>query len=61
METRRLKDYKGFIIEKSWYTTPNGKIGICYTSYTLDSTALYDAAPTLPELKKKIDRYVNCK
>lgn len=59
METKRLKDYKGFMIEKSWYPTPKGKTSICYTAYTFDSNALYDGAPTLAELKKKIDKYVD--
>jgi len=59
METKRLKDYKGYMIEKSWNPTSKGKVGICYTAYTLDSTALYDGASTLPELKKKIDNYVD--
>lgn len=59
METKRLKDYKGYMIEKSWYSTLKGKVDICYTAYTIDTMALYDGAATLPELKKKIDNYVD--
>ena len=46
------------MIEKSWQSTPKGKVDICYTAYTIDTMALYDGAPTLPELKKKIDNYL---
>lgn len=58
MESKLLKPYKGFIIEKSWEEWPDGtKHDIVYTAY-IEEGALFDAAKTLPELKKKIDKYI---
>lgn len=59
MENKLLKPYKGFLIEKSWDEWPNGsKHDIVYTAYTKDEGGVFDAAKTLPELKKKIDEYI---
>ena len=53
-----LKPYKGFMIEKSWDEWKDGsKHDIVYTAYVDDGDGVYDGAKTLPELKKKIDRY----
>ena len=60
MESRLLKPYKGFSIEKSWETKAYGtmdKETVVYTAYTSDGD-LYDAAKTLSALKKKIDNYL---
>lgn len=58
MKSKILKPYKGFIIEKSWEEWQNGsKHDILYTAYTEDEKGIFDAAKTLSELKKKIDRY----
>lgn len=59
MESKLLKPYKGFMIEKSWEEYPDGsKHDIIYTAYTKDESGVFDAAKTLQELKKKIDIYV---
>lgn len=56
METKLLKTYRGFSIEKS-YNLVNGKQkDIIYTAYIND--ALFDGAKSLVELKRKIDTYV---
>ncbi len=61
MTVKLLKPYKGFEIEKSYETKKDGTIRkdtIVYTAYADDEdNALFDAAKTLPELKKKIDIY----
>lgn len=58
MESKLLKPYKGFIIEKSWEEYPDGsKHKIVYTAYIDDGNCVFDAAKTLPELKEKIDEY----
>lgn len=59
MTSKTLKPYKGFRIEKSYEEKADGTIKkdtIVYTAYTDDD--LFDAAKTLPELKKKIDIYL---
>ena len=59
MESKLLKPYNGFTIEKSWEEWPDGtKHNIAYTAYTEDGNGVFDAAKTLSELKKKIDAYV---
>ena len=59
MESKLLKPYKGFTIEKSWKERPDGtKHDIVYTAYTEDGNGVFDAAKTLSELKKKINEYV---
>ena len=59
MESKTLKPYKGFTIEKSWDEWPDGtKHDIVYTAYTEHGNSVFDAAKTLSELKKKIDKYV---
>lgn len=59
MESKTLKPYKGFMIEKSWKEWPDGtKHDIVYTAYTEDGNGVFDAAKTLSELKKRIDVYV---
>ena len=59
MESKLLKSYKGFMIEKSWEEYQNGtKHNITYTAYTKDGNGIFDGAKTLLELKKKIDVYV---
>ena len=59
MESKLLKPYKGYTIEKSYKTNTDGTIkkgSVVYTAY--DSMGdVYDGAGTLAELKKKIDRY----
>lgn len=60
MESRLLKPYKGFDIEKSWDTKADGTIKkdtVLYTAFTSDGD-LYDAKKTLTELKKEIAGYV---
>ena len=60
MESKVLKPYKGFTIEKSWETKADGTIKkdtVLYTAYTKDGNSVYDAKPNLAELKKEIDRY----
>ena len=61
MESKVLKPYKGFTIEKSWEAKADGTIKkdtILYTAYTEDGNGVYDARSNLEELKKEIDRYV---
>lgn len=59
MESKLLKPYKGFTIEKSWTEWPDGtKHDIVYTAYTEDGNGVFDATKTLSELKKRIDIYV---
>ena len=59
MESKLLKPYKGFTIEKSWKECPDGsKHDIVYTAYMEDGNGVFDAAKTLSELKKKINEYV---
>ena len=59
MESKLLKPYKGYTIEKSYKTNIDGtmkKGSVVSTAY--DSMGdVYDGAGTLAELKKKIDRY----
>jgi hypothetical protein len=60
MKVKLLKPYKGFEIEKSYELKADGTIKkdtIVYTAYSEDG-GLFDAAKTLPELKKKIDAYL---
>ena len=60
MESKVLKPYKGFTIEKSWETKADGTIkqdSIIYTAYTEDGNGVYDAKQNLVELKKEINRY----
>ena len=57
MESKLLKPYKGFLIEKSWEEWKNGsKHNIVYTAYTEDGNGVFDADQSLSELKKKIDQ-----
>ncbi len=62
MTVKLLKPYKGFEIEKSYEEKPDGTIKkdtIVYTAYADDKdNALFDAAKTLAELKRKIDIYL---
>lgn len=59
MESKLLKPYRGFKIEKSWTEYSDGtKHDIVYTAYTEDGNGVFDAAKTLSELKKRIDKYV---
>lgn len=62
MTVKLLKPYKGFEIEKSYEEKADGTIKkdtIVYTAYADDEdNALFDAARTLSELKKKIDIYL---
>lgn len=62
MTSKVLKPYKGFQIEKSYEEKADGTIKkdtIVYTAYTDDDdNALFDAANTLADLKKKIDDYL---
>ena len=61
MESKVLKPYKGFIIEKSWETKADGTIKkdtVLYTAYTADGNGIYDSKPNLAELKKEIDCYI---
>lgn len=57
MTIKLLKPYKGFAIEKSYEEKANGTINkdtIVYTAYVDDEdNALFDAAKTLSELKRK--------
>lgn len=61
MESKTLKPYNGFTIEKSYELHAiTGKIKketIIYNAYTKDG-GFFDGAETLTELKKKIDNYV---
>lgn len=61
MEVKLLKPYKRFEIEKSYELKADGTIRkntIVYTAFGDDEdNALFDAAKTLLELKKKIDAY----
>lgn len=61
MTVKLLKPYKGFEIEKSYEEKLDGTIKkdtIIYTAYADDEdNALFDAATTLSDLKKKIDIY----
>ena len=61
MESKVLKPYKGFTIEKSWETKTDGTIKkdtVLYTAYTEDGNGVYDARSNLAELKKEIDDYI---
>lgn len=62
MTVKLLKPYKGFEIEKSYETKTDDTIRkntIVYTAYANDEeNALFDAATTLAEMKKKIDIYL---
>lgn len=62
MERVTVKPYKGFEIKKSYEETTDGTVKkdtIVYTAYADDEdNALFDAARTLSELKKKIDVYL---
>lgn len=61
MTVKSLRPYKGYVIEKSYEEKADGTIRkdtIIYTAYSDDEdNALFDAAKTLSELKKKIDIY----
>ena len=60
MESKTLKPYKGFIIEKSWETKADGTIKkdtVVYAAYTEDGNGVFDAKTSLAELKKEIDYY----
>lgn len=60
MESKLLKPYKGFDIEKSYEINADGTIRkdtIVYAAYTSDGN-LYDCLTTLSALKKEIDIYV---
>lgn len=60
MNSKSLKIYKEFTIEKSWDETPNGTIKkdtVIYTAYTA-SQDIFDADPVLSNLKRKIDKYI---
>ena len=61
MKVKSLRPYKGCAIEKSYEEKADGTIRkdtIIYTAYSDDEyNALFDAAKTLSELKKKIDIY----
>ncbi|MCI9125073.1 MAG: hypothetical protein HFH35_13585 [Eubacterium sp.] len=61
MESKLLKPYKGFEIEKSYDLNYDGTIDketIVYTAYQDDGACLYDCAKTIKDLKRKIDNYV---
>ena len=59
MESKLLKSYKGFTIEKSWEEWPDGtKYDILYTAYQGDGSGVFDAAKTLSELKTRINEYI---
>lgn len=58
-ESKLLKPYKGFTIEKSCHTNPDGTIKkdtVIYTAYDREGD-VHDGAGTLAGLKKKIDSY----
>ena len=60
MESKLLKPYKGFSIEKSWETKADGTIkkdSVLYTAFT-ENGDVYDGDKSLANLKKKIDSYV---
>ena len=61
MESKVLKPYKGFTIEKSYKLhAVTGKIKkdtIIYTAYTEDG-GVFDGSRTLKELKRKIDEHI---
>lgn len=61
-KARRLKDYKGFIIEKTWRVDPKTKRvmkrTVYYTAFYEDGIGLFDAYRTLEELKKALDKSV---
>ena len=60
MESKTLKPYKGYIIEKSYelhaVTKRIKKDSVIYTAYSKDG-GIFDGAETLAELKKSIDNY----
>lgn len=60
MESKMLKKYKRFEIEKSWEDTPKGQVNIIYTAYNVydGDWDLFDGDKTLSGIKKKIDQYV---
>lgn len=62
MKSKTLNPYKEFQIEKSYEESADGTIKkdtIVYTAYTDDDdNALFDAAETLSDLKRKIDEYL---
>lgn len=58
MESKLLKSYKGFTIEKSWDELAGVKINIVYIAYTEDGNGIFDADKTLSGLKRKIDNYI---
>lgn len=60
MNSKILKSYKGFTIEKSWDETSSGTIKkdtVTYTAYTVDQD-IFDADSILSNLKQKIDEYI---
>jgi hypothetical protein len=63
LDSKSLKDYKEFKIEKSWEADVNGapkKDTIIYTAYDKDGDPI-DGKGTLKELKHLIDLYVGDK
>ena len=59
LETKELKPYKGFMIEKS-YELKNKTIvkdSIIYTAYDKDGD-IFDASKTIRKIKNKIDIYM---
>lgn len=63
LETKKLKPYKGFMIEKSYELKINKTIvkdSIIYTAYDKDGD-IFDASKTLWKLKNKIDIYMQAK
>lgn len=60
MNSKILKPYKGFSIEKSWDEKFDGtvdKATIVYSAYTTDGDP-FDGDKSLSTLKKKIDAYL---
>lgn len=61
LETKELKPYKGFMIEKSYDKNKTiVKDSIIYTAYDKDGD-IFDASKTLWKLKNKIDIYASKK
>lgn len=59
MESKIIKSYKGFEIEKSWDIKADGTINkntVIYTAY--DDGDLFDSCENIAGLKKKIDSYL---
>lgn len=60
MQSKLLKPYKGFIIEKSWENKDGviKKDSVVYTAYDSDNDS-FDSCATLNGLKKSIDKYIS--